>query len=168
MKLLEKAIGGAVFDRTPHGMRPTALGRALERRARIVMGEIGSAQRELDDLVAARRGKVVIGSGPMFALIDPAARDHTLSGEISQCRCDDRPGADASTSEGLRTGEIDCTFHSAPENLDPGFTHRVLLRGARPVVVTAHDNPLAAKRGVSLKELAVAALDDADAAGFLP
>ncbi|HWE75850.1 MAG TPA: LysR family transcriptional regulator [Stellaceae bacterium] len=153
MKLLEKAIGGAVFDRTPHGMRPTALGRALERRARLIIGEVGSAQRELDDLVAARRGRVVIGSGPLFAtsiLPRAIARFQARYPNVdvmiiqSQMRL---------TLEAMRTGEIDCTFHSAPENLDPSFTHRVLLRGARPVIVTRSDNPLAAKRRVSLKEL---------------
>jgi LysR family transcriptional regulator of abg operon len=154
MKLLEKAIGGAVFDRTPHGMRPTALGRALERRARIIMGEVGSAQRELDDLVAARRGKVVIGSGPMFAssILPPAIarfqmRYPNIDVTIVQSQM-------RQTLESLRTGEIDCTFHSAPENLEPGLAHRVLLRGARPVIATRSDNPLAAKRRVSLKELA--------------
>ncbi|HXE28787.1 MAG TPA: LysR family transcriptional regulator, partial [Stellaceae bacterium] len=45
VKLLERSVGGALFDRTPHGMRPTALGRALERRARIILGELGSTQR---------------------------------------------------------------------------------------------------------------------------
>ena len=154
MKLLEQAVGGAVFDRTPHGMRPTALGRALERRARIVMGEIGSAQRELDDLVAARHGKVVVGCGPMFALsILPRAlarfqaKFPNVDVTIVQAQM-------RSTLEGLESGEIDCTFHSTTENLDPGFAHRVLLRGARPVVVTSDDNPLVRKRRVSLKELA--------------
>src|SRR5262249_33178818 len=53
-----------------------------------------------------------------------------------------------------KNGEIDCTFHSVPVTLEPSLTHRVLLRGARPVVVTRNDNPLAGKRRVSLKELA--------------
>jgi DNA-binding transcriptional LysR family regulator len=154
IKLLEKAIGGAVFDRTPYGMRPTALGRALERRARRIIGEVGSAQRELDDLVAARRGKVVVGCGPLFATsILPRAiarfqaRYPNVDVTVIQTQM-------RQTLEGLRTGEIDCTFHSAPDNLDPSFAHRVLLRGARPVIVTRSDNPLAAKRRVSLKELA--------------
>ncbi len=154
MKLLEQAVGGAVFDRTPHGMRPTALGRALERRARIIMGEIGSAQRELDDLVSARRGKVVIGTGPMFALsILPRAvarfqaKFPNVDVTIVQAQM-------RQTLEGVKTGEIDCTFHSAPATLDPNLAHRVLLRGARPVVVARGDNPLAGKRRISLQELA--------------
>ena len=154
MKLLEQAVGGAVFDRTPHGMRPTALGRALERRARIIMGEIGSAQRELDDLVSARRGKVVVGSGPMFAL-------SILPRALAQFQAK-FPNVDVAivqaqmreTLEGVRTGEIDCAFHSVPADLEPNLAHRVLLRGARPVVVARSDNPLAGKRRVSLEELA--------------
>jgi DNA-binding transcriptional LysR family regulator len=154
MKLLEQAVGGAVFDRTPHGMRPTALGRALERRARIIMGEIGSAQRELDDLVSARRGKVVVGTGPMFALsILPRAlarfqaKFPNVDVAIVQAQM-------RHTLEGVKTGEIDCTFHSVPTNLEPNLAHRVLLRGARPVIVARDDHPLAGKRRVSLAELA--------------
>ena len=154
MKLLEQAVGGAVFDRTPRGMRPTALGRALERRARLIMGEIGSAQRELDDFVSARRGKVVVGTGPIFALsILPRALARFQAKfpnvDVSIVQAQMR-----SDLEGIRTGEIDCAFHSAPANLDPMFAHRVLLRGARPVVVTRNDNPLADKRRISLAELA--------------
>jgi LysR family transcriptional regulator of abg operon len=154
MKLLEQAVGGAVFDRTPHGMRPTALGRVLERRARIIMGEVGSAQRELDDLVSARRGKVVVGTGPMFALsILPRAvarfqaKYPNVDVTIVQAQM-------RNTLEGVKNGEIDCTFHSVPVKLDSGLAHRVLLRGARPVVVARNDNPLAARRRISLKELA--------------
>ena len=154
MKLLEQAVGGAVFDRTPHGMRPTALGRALERRARVIVGEVGSAQRELDDLVSARRGRVVVGTGPMFAL-------SILPRAVSRFQAK-FPNVDVTivqaqmrhTLDGVKNGEIDCTFHSVPVNLDSTLAHRVLLRGARPVVVTRNDNPLAAKRRVSLKELA--------------
>jgi DNA-binding transcriptional LysR family regulator len=58
------------------------------------------------------------------------------------------------TLDGVRTGEIDCTFHSVPADLEPNLAHRVLLRGARPVIVTRNDNPLAAKRRISLEELA--------------
>jgi DNA-binding transcriptional LysR family regulator len=154
MKLLEQAVGGAVFDRTPHGMRPTALGRALERRARIIMGEIGSAQRELDDFVSARRGKVVVGTGPMFALsILPAAlarfqaKFPNVDVTIVQAQM-------RHTLEGIKTGEIDCTFHSVPANLEPALAHRVLLRGARPVIVARSDHPLAGRRRIPLKEMA--------------
>ncbi|HVA12485.1 MAG TPA: LysR family transcriptional regulator, partial [Stellaceae bacterium] len=155
VKLLEQAVGGAVFDRTPHGMRPTALGRALERRARIIIGEIGSAQRELDDLVAARRGKVVVGAGPVFgAMILPRAiarfqvKHPAIDVTVIQSRM-------RGTLPGVRNGEIDCAFHSAPDGLaQEDLAHKVLLRGQIPLIVARHDHPLAAKRRLSLDALA--------------
>jgi LysR family transcriptional regulator of abg operon len=154
VKLLEKSVGGAVFDRTPHGMRPTALGRALERRARIIVGEIDSARRELDDLVAARRGKVVVGAGPVFGgMILPRAvarfqaKHPTIDVAIVQ-------GQMRETLPGVRTGEIDCAFHSAPDDLArEDLAHRVLLRGQVPLIVARRDHPLAAKKRVTLKEV---------------
>jgi len=154
MKQLEQAVGGAVFDRTPHGMRPTALGRGLERRARVIMGEVGSARRELDDLVSARRGRVVIGTGPMFALSILPRAVARFQAQFPNVDVTVVQAQMRSTLEGVKNGEIDCTFHSVPANLEATLTHRVLLRGARPVIVTRNDNPLAAKRRVSLRELA--------------
>ena len=154
MKQLEQAVGGAVFDRTPHGMRPTALGRALERRARIVVGEVGSAQRELDDLVSARRGRVVIGTGPMFALSILPRAVARFQAKFPNVDVTVVQAQMRHTLEGLKTGEIDCIFHSVPAHLEAGLAHRVLQRGARPLVVTRKDNPLASKRRITLKELA--------------
>lgn len=155
VKLLEQAVGGAVFDRTPQGMRPTALGRALERRARIIIGEVGAARRELDDLVEARRGQVVVGTGPVFgAVILPTAvarfqaRYPAIDVSVVQSRMRE-------TLAGVKNGEIDCAFHSAPEGLAAeDLAHKVLLRGQMPVIVARHDHPLAAKKRISLAEIA--------------
>jgi DNA-binding transcriptional LysR family regulator len=154
VKLLERAVGGAVFDRTPHGMRPTALGRALLDHARLIVGDLGHAQRALDDLIEGRRGKIVIGTGPLFgAFILPRA--------VARFQ-EAYPGVNVVVVQGkmreihaaVKAGEIDCSFHSAPASIDPDLGHRVLLRGQSAVLVTRKDNPLAAKRRVSLKEIA--------------
>jgi DNA-binding transcriptional LysR family regulator len=155
VKLLEQAVGGAVFDRTPHGMRPTALGRALEQRARLILGEIGSAQRELDELVEARRGKVVVGAGPVFgtvilprAIVRFQAKHPRVDVSVIQSQMRD-------TLPGLVAGEIDCVFHSAPANLaEQDLAHKVLLRGQRPFIVARRDHPLARKKRVALTEIA--------------
>src|SRR6185437_7166408 len=129
VKLLEQSVGGAVFDRTPQGMRPTALGRALERRARLILGELGSARRELDDLVEGRRGRVVIGTGPVFGMA-------ILPRAIARFQTK-HPRVDVSVVQGqmretlpsLTRGELDCAFHSAPDGLgNMDLSHRVLLR----------------------------------------
>lgn len=154
VKLLERAVGGAVFDRTPHGMRPTALGRALLDHARIIVGDIGRAQRELDEMIAGRRGKVVVGSGPLFssyilphAITRFQAAHPRLDIVIVQAKMREILAA-------VRAGEIDCSFHSAPADLGPDLAHRLLLRGEPAVIVTRSDNPLAKKRRLALREIA--------------
>lgn len=155
VKLLEQAVGGAVFDRTPQGMRPTALGRALERRARIIIGEVGAARRELDDLVEVRRGQVVVGTGPVFgSVILPVAvaRFRAKHPEIDVSVVQSRM---RETLAGIKNGDIDCAFHSAPEGLAADdLAHKVLLRGQAPIVVARRDHPLAGKKRISLAEIA--------------
>lgn len=155
VKLLEEAVGGAVFDRMPHGMRPTALGRALIRRARLILGEIESTRRELNEFVEARRGKVVVGAGPVFGTIilpRAIARFHEKHPRIdvsvvqSQMR---------ETLPAVVAGEIDCAFHSAPATLaERDLDHKVLLRGQRTLIVARRDHPLAKKKRVTLADLA--------------
>jgi DNA-binding transcriptional LysR family regulator len=155
VKLLEQSVGGALFDRTPQGMRPTALGRALERRARIILGELGSTQRELDELVEGRRGRVVVGTGPVFgAMILPRAiarfqQKHpridvgVLQGQLRE------------TLPGVVAGDIDCAFHSAPDGLaSQDLAHRVLIRNQSLSVVARRDHPLVGKKRIPLAEIA--------------
>jgi DNA-binding transcriptional LysR family regulator len=155
VKLLEQSIGGAVFDRTPQGMRPTALGRALEKRARIILGELSSAQREIDDLVEGRRGRVVVGTGPVFGtMILPRAiaRFHHKHPQIDVSVVQ---GQLRETLPGVVAGEIDCAFHSAPDGLGiQDLAHRVLIRGQSLAVVARRDHPLAAKKRIALAEIA--------------
>lgn len=155
VKLLEQSVGGAVFDRMPQGMRPTALGRALERRARIIIAELGSMQREIDDLVEGRRGKVVVGTGPVFAtVILPRAvarfqaKHPRIDVTIVQAQV-------RQTLPGVINGDLDCAFHSAPDGLDSqDLTHKVLLRRQTVGVVTRRDHPLVGKKRIGLDEVA--------------
>jgi len=155
VKLLEQSVGGAVFDRTPQGMRPTSLGRALERRARIILGELGSMQREMDDLVEGRRGRVVVGAGPVFGTV-------ILPRAIARFQLK-HPRIDVSVHQGqmretlpaVAAGEMDCAFHSAPDGLGAqDLAHRVLLRGQSVAVVARRDHPLAGKKRIALAEIA--------------
>jgi DNA-binding transcriptional LysR family regulator len=155
VKLLEQSVGGAVFDRTPQGMRPTALGRALERRARLILGELGSTQGEISELVEGRRGRVVVGTGPVFgAVILPRAiaRFQVKHPRVDVCIIQ---GQMREMLPAVIAGEIDCSFHSAPAALDSQeLAHRVLLRGQSLSAVARRDHPLARKKRISLAEIA--------------
>ena len=69
---LERGLGGVLFNRSSQGMKPNALGRALEARARVIAGEVSRAHREIGELLDVERGQIVIGGGPVFA--HPAIR----------------------------------------------------------------------------------------------
>jgi DNA-binding transcriptional LysR family regulator len=155
VKQLEQSVGGAVFDRMPQGMRPTALGRALERRARIILGELGSTQREIDELIEGRRGRVVVGAGPVFGTVilpRAIARFQAKHPRVDVCVIQ---GVMREILPAVLAGEIDCTFHSAPAALDnQELAHRVLLRGQSLSAVARRDHPLARKKRISLAEIA--------------
>jgi DNA-binding transcriptional LysR family regulator len=155
VKQLEQSVGGAVFDRTPQGMRPTALGRALERRARVILGELDSTQREIDELVEGRRGRVVVGTGPTFgAMILPRA---IARFQLAHPRVDVGviQAQLRETLPGVVAGEIDCAFHSAPNGLArQDLAHRVLLRAQSVSLVARRDHPLAGKKRIPLAEIA--------------
>lgn len=151
---LERAVGGALFERSIQGMKPTALGRGLETRARVIAGEVSRAKREIGELLNAQRGKVVIGSGPSFAhgvLPRALARFYTT-----------HPGIQVTVIDGLtrdvlplvKTGEIDYAFFSPPDSLvEDELEHEVLLPDQKVSVVTTAQNPLATRRRVSAKEI---------------
>jgi DNA-binding transcriptional LysR family regulator len=155
VKLLEQSVGGVVFDRTPQGMRPTALGRALEKRARIILGELGSTQRELNEFVEGQRGRVVVGTGPVFggvilprAIARFQAKYPRVDVSVFQAQLRE-------TLPGVVAGEIDCAFHSAPDGLSSqDLAHRVLIRNQALSVVARRDHPLVGKKRIQLAHIA--------------
>jgi LysR family transcriptional regulator, regulator for genes of the gallate degradation pathway len=155
VKLLEESVGGAVFDRVPHGMRPTALGRALERRARIILGELDSTRRELDDLIEGRRGQVVVGTGPVFGAVILPRAIARFQAKYPAVDVSIVQGQLRETLPGVVAGAIDCAFHSPPDGLaTQDLAYKVLLRGQRLVAIARRDHPLAGKKRVSLPEIA--------------
>jgi LysR family transcriptional regulator of abg operon len=154
IQALERSVGGALFERSVQGMRPTALGRGLEARARVIAGEVGRAEREINELLDGQRGKVAIGTGPSFAhaiLPLALARFHRK-----------HPGIEVKVIDGLlrdalplvKTGEIDYAFYGMPKSLaDDDLAQEVLMSGQEISIVTAASNPIAAKPRLSPREL---------------
>lgn len=154
IRALERAVGGALFERSVQGMKPTALGRGLEARARVIAGEMRRAEREMKEFLGAQRGNVVIGTGPSFAhAILPIALARLYR---------THPAIEVTVIDGLlrdilplvRTGEIDYAFYVAPDGLArDDLVHEVLLPGEGISVVTTAGNPIADKRQVSMEEI---------------
>ena len=154
IQALERSVGGALFERSVQGMRPTALGRGLEARARVIAGEISRAEREINELLDGQRGKVAIATGPSFAqriLPLALARFHR-----------NHPAIEVTIFDGLlpdvlplvKTGVIDYAFYGTPNRLnDEDLAQEILMPGQGISIVTAASNPLGARGHVSPQEL---------------
>lgn len=155
IKLLEKDVGGALFVRSSKGMQPTALARAFEPRARVIAGEIDRADRELDAFRGARRGRIVIAAGPVFAqsVLPPALARLRRAHPAVQVTIIDTQARE--TLDRILAGEIDCAFHSATSWRGQPELATELLVAKEPVIVAARaDHPLAQRRRPALEELA--------------
>src|SRR5689334_25422598 len=75
LKDLEDALGVALFERLPRGMRPTWYGEALIRHARMALSNLAQAGSELEALKTGRFGEVTVGAitGPALSLLPQAA-----------------------------------------------------------------------------------------------
>lgn len=157
IQALERSLGNSLFTRSPQGMKPTALAFALEQRAKVIAGEVGRAQREIGEFLEAQRGRVVIGTGPLFS--------HPAFGQAVARFRQAHPKVDVTiihrqTREifpAVKTGDVDFCLHVvSPGSFDPELAHEIIMRGQKISVATSSANPLAKKRRVSLREVAAA------------
>jgi DNA-binding transcriptional LysR family regulator len=74
LKDLEDALGVALFERLPRGMRPTWYGEAMIRYARMALSNLAQAGSEIEALKTGRFGEVVVGAitGPALSLLPHA------------------------------------------------------------------------------------------------
>jgi DNA-binding transcriptional LysR family regulator len=153
IQALERSVGGALFLRTKRGMNPTALGHALETRARVILGEVGRTHRELGELVEGQAGKIVIASGISFA-------QAILPRALSRFR-ERHPQIEVFVIEepwpevlpGVRTSDIDYAIYPTSALRQRDLASEVLLPDQEVVIATNARNPLAAKPRVTLKEI---------------
>lgn len=115
---IERYVGTPVFNRTPKGMEPTAVGLALARRAQNLLEEIHEAAREVEAIRRGMTGTVRVGAvtGAAVGYVVPA---------IQRLK-DEAPGADihvdvASSVElvhNLIAGQLDFVLGRVPSGMD--------------------------------------------------
>ncbi len=82
IRTLEQELGVALFERTRHGMRPTAAGTTLVERARRALAELDRARAEIQPTPGVVTGIVTVGlldsASDLLAepLVSALARDH--------------------------------------------------------------------------------------------
>ena len=152
---LEETLGVRLFERGAFGAEPTAYGKTLARRAKVILAEARLASAEISAIHGAADGLVRVGFGWSFLpRIAPRA--------IERFRRR-RPGVTVSVTSGdsrtlyekLLNGEIDVVASAPPGNfeIDPGLDATALFED-RDVVVFRRGHALDEKPIVSLAELA--------------
>ncbi|WP_271176436.1 LysR family transcriptional regulator [Leifsonia poae] len=164
IRSLERELGGALFDRDPHGVRLTVLGRRVIDAARETL-RAGERLHELADTTGGLRGQVRVGIFTNLTTIDLPG----IMGEfharhpLVDLLLGPSPSGSTGLAKDVRLGNVDVAFMGLPGRA-PGLLHQELAVSPF-VAVLAEDHPLAGRQAVSLAALADEPFIDARA-GF--
>ena len=161
--LLERELGQKLFSRDGHRPRLTDAGRTLLARASRIFEEMAGAESDLAGLAALESGELVLGTSDTLACyflppVFAAFRDRYPKIEL---RIDNRPSP--VIAERVSENQVDLGIVSLPlpESLSVSgrsVTERldcVVLAPQEDVAVCAPTHPLAQRREVGLRELAL-------------
>lgn len=133
---LERAIGGALFERLPRGVRLTPAGRAFRQHAVELLTRLDLALADVD---AIRTG----GGGPLRIGAFPTANVSLVPGVLRHMR-QDRPDVELTVTEGLsadlldlvRTGGLDLAVATDyPTGLVDGADLHLVDLGEDPLLI---------------------------------
>ena len=151
---LEDLLGVKLYERTASGMVPTTFGRTLARHARMILGNLRSAEDELRDLMNEHRESLVVGA--LFIAMPQLLPQAIALLAESHPRCVNtvRESGSFGLAAGLHDGSFDLVvgrlvpeyFRSAVE-LEPLF-HEDLL------VICRREHPLAQVPALGWRDVA--------------
>jgi DNA-binding transcriptional LysR family regulator len=143
---LEQSLGVELLHRHAHGVTPTAAGRALIARAKVIEAELREARNDLDVIQGARGGEIRVGVSPAVAmsLLPRAILDFKRA--RPKVRFHIQEGVYPDVLAAVRTGDLDFVVCLVPESpRDEELTRELLLRDrVTPAVRAGH--PLARSR----------------------
>ena len=133
IQLLEASLGVELLHRGSHGVTPTAAGRALISRAKIIEAELREARNDLDSIAGAGTGEIRISMSPTVAMTLAPRAIIEFKRTRPKVSFQLQEGVFPDVLQTVRTGDIDfaiCLFPERPR--DEGLSCELLL----PDVVT--------------------------------
>ena len=103
IRSLERELGVALFERTRHGMRPTAAGLSLAERARRALTELDRARAELSPVPGVLAGIVTVGLLESTAELLAGPLVSAVRSEHPASSCVSSPPTPATCSSGWTT-----------------------------------------------------------------
>ncbi len=150
---LEKKIGAPLFIRLGRTVRLTSYGEALLPRALEILQEISEAESSLSNLQQGVRGALRIGVIPTIMPYWIAPRIHSFCREFPEVEIQLSERITSRLVEDVQAGLLDMAVLSLPIG-NPDIVCSELFREALFLAV-AEGHPLAKKKTVDLKELAL-------------
>ncbi len=149
----ERQIGSALFLRQPKGMEPTETGRAVLRRARVILREMSTMARELQHLHEGLGGSVRVGAvtGPAVRYLVTAIRQVKEEAPAAEITVDVLPSRDLLTH--LAAGEMDFVLARILPEFDSREFNILPLQDEKVALMARAGHPLARAPVVTLAEL---------------
>ncbi|MFV8231674.1 MULTISPECIES: LysR family transcriptional regulator [Mycolicibacterium] len=149
IKLLEKELGGQLFERNYHDVRLTPLGAKLLGPAREILRQVedlkATATRLTEGAATVRVGATAYAPSDFVAQVQAAVTDLPVPTEFSV------PGSAAEVTAKLVSGHLDLGLIHLP-TADKRLQYRVVATFGGAVAVR-FDDPLASRDVVSIEEL---------------
>lgn len=150
---IEDHVASPLFVRHPKGMKPTAVGEAFVRHARIILGEIRNLETEVADLNQGTGGEILVGAvtGPAVGCLVPAIR--TVKARAPKIKVTVAIAPSQQLIQGLDAERHDFIIARLPEKYD---SRNYRITPARTEVVSLlvrKDHPMANQNNVQLKDL---------------
>jgi len=149
---LEETLGQPLFQRTPRGMVPTAVGERWVVHFKRVLAELRNIQADVAALQGVLEGIVTVGALPLIrTMVLPAAIAGVLARHPKlRIRTLESPYGDLCA--GLLSADVDFIVGALRPLQDSALTTEVLLH-EDIVLIARAGHPLARKRSVTLADL---------------
>jgi DNA-binding transcriptional LysR family regulator len=143
---LEVLMGGSLFERTNRGMVPNDMGRALIRRAAVILAGIEQVYEETVAIREGSAGSLRIGLVPTTPARLVSEAVSALKAETPQLEIQLVVSANASLIAGVREGSLSLAVGRAPADDTVGKVSFEWLYNEQFSVVCGPRHPLARKR----------------------
>lgn len=150
---LEESLGVELLHRASHGVTPTAAGRALIARAKVIEAELRAARNDIDTIRGAGSGEIRVSASPTVAMALLPRAILAFKRTRPKVSFQIQEGVYPDVLPAVRMGEIDFAICLVPEQpRDEELNFELLLKDRlTPAVRSTH--PLAQRGKLTLADL---------------
>jgi len=151
--LLEEYLGVELLHRTAHGVTPTAAGKALIARAKVIEAELRQARNDIETVRGAGSGEIRVSASPTVAMALLPNAVLAFKRSRPKVTFQIQEGVYPDVLPAVRMGELDFAICLVPERpRDEELHFELLLRDhLAPAVRAGH--PLASRGKLTIDEL---------------